>query len=365
MARPPRHAAGVAVSRDEACLAVRLYNDSAETRSFEAFVVHMHLAWLYLLQAELVRDRVDHRHRDPQNPRRLLRVEGEPKLWSLAHTARHRWPDPANPVRKNLEFSIALRNKIEHRFVRQQNAMCLAFGGHAQALLLNYETELSGQFGVDQSLATRLRFPVFVGTFTPGGETALRRLRDTLPAPLRAFAAEHASALDPAVAGDDRYEFRLRLVPELAPRDPDALPLRFTRLDDMTDEQRTAVEALGRTGSVIVREQTRAVANAGRLKPREATKAVEEAIPFVFTVNSFTAAWRTLGVRPPTGDQNPERTDEKYCVYDELHRDYGYTPAFVKKVIKAASTEKGFRDLVGRAPKAKPPGPHAAPRMDG
>lgn len=51
----------------------------------------------------------------------------------------------------------------------------------------------------------------------------------------------------------------------------------------------------------------------------------------MFTVNSFTATWQTLGVRPPTGDTNPERTDEKYCVYDELHRDYGYTPAYVKK----------------------------------
>jgi len=36
----------VDASRDEAQLAVRLYNDPAEARSFEGFVVHMHLAWL-------------------------------------------------------------------------------------------------------------------------------------------------------------------------------------------------------------------------------------------------------------------------------------------------------------------------------
>jgi hypothetical protein len=48
-------------STAEACLAVRLYNDPAETRSFEGFVVHMHLAWLYLLHAVLARDDVDFR----------------------------------------------------------------------------------------------------------------------------------------------------------------------------------------------------------------------------------------------------------------------------------------------------------------
>ena len=35
----------VEASRDEASLAVRLYNNATDIRSFEGFVVHMHLAW--------------------------------------------------------------------------------------------------------------------------------------------------------------------------------------------------------------------------------------------------------------------------------------------------------------------------------
>lgn len=41
-----------------------MYNDPAETRAFEAFVVHMHLAWLYLLHAEFLRDGTDFRYWD-------------------------------------------------------------------------------------------------------------------------------------------------------------------------------------------------------------------------------------------------------------------------------------------------------------
>jgi len=62
VAPPPRYMQMVAASRDEASLAVRLYNDPAEIRSFEGFIVHMHLAWLYLLHAELTRSEIDFRY---------------------------------------------------------------------------------------------------------------------------------------------------------------------------------------------------------------------------------------------------------------------------------------------------------------
>src|ERR1044072_8696423 len=114
MARPKKQWHIVQASRDEACLAARLYNDPAELRSFEAFVVHMHLAWLYLLHAELTRDGVDYRYRRNDNPRRLLKVDGEPKQWELAKCAAWRWPDSGDPVRSNLAFFIGLRNKIVH-----------------------------------------------------------------------------------------------------------------------------------------------------------------------------------------------------------------------------------------------------------
>jgi hypothetical protein len=80
MARPPRWQSTLDASVEEACLAVRLYNDPAEPRSFEGFVVHMHLAWLYLLHAEFIRDHVDHRYWDPNRKKRLLKIDGEPKM---------------------------------------------------------------------------------------------------------------------------------------------------------------------------------------------------------------------------------------------------------------------------------------------
>jgi hypothetical protein len=79
----------------EACLAVRLYNDPSEPRSFEGFIVHMHLSWLYLLHAEFQRDGVDYRYRQKDNPRRFEKVNGEPKTWELAKCVVERWPEQA------------------------------------------------------------------------------------------------------------------------------------------------------------------------------------------------------------------------------------------------------------------------------
>src|SRR4051812_21059188 len=106
MARPKRHQPMLNAARAEACLAVRLYNDPGEERSFEGFLVHMHLAYLYLLHAELTRDGVDYRYRRRDRPRLLERVDGEPKRWELCQV-RRRAMDRDHPVRRNVEFFIA------------------------------------------------------------------------------------------------------------------------------------------------------------------------------------------------------------------------------------------------------------------
>jgi hypothetical protein len=361
MGRRRKHWPMVQASRDEATLAVRLYNDPIEVRAFEGFVVHMHMAWLYLLHAEFTRDGVDHRYWQRDNPRRLEKIDGEPKRWELAKSVKERWPDSNEPVRANLEFFIGLRNKVEHRFAREQQALAAAASGQAQALLLNYEQELTDEFGTASSLATTLRFPVFIGSFTDEGEKALVRLRQRLPAAVRTFIANYNAGLEPDVSADPRYELRLRVFQELAKQDTDALAVQFTRYDDLTPEQREVVEELGRTGKVIVRERIRNVVGAEELRPSDVVKAVQSRIPFRFTTDDFQRAWKALGVRPRTSDAHPERTDERYCIYDHRHGDYGYKKAYVDKLVRESSTAEKFTKLTGKPARDKVTGAPISP----
>ena len=334
-------------ARDEALLAVDLYNQPRQPRRLEGFFIHMHLAWLYLLHTEFKRDRIDYRYRHPN--RRFVREDGEPKTWDLARSVIERWPDES-PVRKNLELTIALRNKIEHRY---EEATAVATSGYAQALLLNFEEELTSAFGPAQSLGEHLRFPVFIGSITAVGNARLDELRKQLPSTTRDFLARFEGVLDPTIAQDQRYEFRVHLVPKLGPKALADRALTFIREDELTPEQRSAFEKLGRTGTVVVREQLRAVASAGKFKPGKAASLIQARIPFRFATNHVPRAWQKMDCRPRGGSPHPERTDERYCVYDEPHGDYLFTPAFVEKVVRETGTTAKFRSFLGCEPQPK------------
>jgi hypothetical protein len=310
----------------------------------------MHMAWLYLLHAEFQRDHIDCRYRQRDKPHRLERVDGEPKLWELAKCVAERWPNQS-PVRANIEFFSALRNKIEHRYTQFQQELTLTVGGKSQALLLNFEEELTSQFGARFSMATKLRFPLFIGSFTTEGQQALERLHARLPSELKQFIVQSAEALPDEVRDDDKYDLRLRVFLELVKNPASGLPIRFMREADMTEEQKAALKD---PGLVIVREQKRDVSNRGWLKPKEVVAAVASQVPFRFTMAHFVKAWKAESVRPQSGAPHPERTKEQYCRYDEPHRDYTYSPAYVDHLVRHLQTAEGFGSMLGATAKPVP-----------
>jgi hypothetical protein len=169
VARPPRWQATLDASVEEACLAVRMYNDPAETRSFEAFVVQMHLAWLYLLHADFLRDGTDFRYWDKRYKNRLLQIDGEPKRWELERCLSERWPEESDPVRANMGLFIRLRNRLEHRHAHADAALMLNLSGHSHALLMNFEEELTSQFGGGGDARSSLAYPPLRRHLQPAG----------------------------------------------------------------------------------------------------------------------------------------------------------------------------------------------------
>jgi hypothetical protein len=322
----------VQASKAEALLAVEFYNTTGERRSLEAFVVHMHLAWLYLLHAELLRDRVDFRYWEVRadRRRRLVRVDGDAKTWELGRCARERWPKENDPVRRNLEFFIGLRNRIEHR---HQDAIGLAVAGHAQAMILNFENELISAFSANEGLADRLRFPVFVSSITPDGLAAVKRIRTRVPARTLRYINDFRDGLDAEVAEDARFEFRIHLVPQIGPKGDADMAVNFVQLEDLEPALREALERVGRTGVVAKQTKREPVQNMGLYKPHAVVDRVAAAVPG-FNMADHVAAWKRHRVRPESGARDPAATDPRYSVWDEPHGDYLYTDGWVRKLIR-------------------------------
>jgi hypothetical protein len=330
-------------SRREALLAVDLYNRAAFHRSLEGFVMHMHVAWLYLLHARFTRDGVDYRYRQEDN-RRFVRVDGEIKTWELARCLREAFPDETGPVRCNVEFFIKIRNKVEHRY---EELLATALAGKTQAHVLNYEETLTAWFGADEGLGDRLRFPVFMASLTPDAVKVLKATHRKLPKKLTTFIRQHDASLPSEVAEDWRYDFRVLLLPQTGPKSESDAVMRFVRESEMTDEQRRARDVV----QTIVRNKPVAVQNKGRHKPGSVAKLVSEALGMKFTnFGHHVAAWRHYEVRPDKHAARPELTDARYCVWDEPHRDYLYTDAWVKKLIRDLADPERFERVTGKRP---------------
>jgi hypothetical protein len=189
--------------------AVDEYNSS--TGHYADFIGTMVRAWLYLMQAEFQRDKVDHRHRDYAG--KIIYMKGEAKLWEVAECTRHCYPNENDPVRVNLEFFIVMRNKVEHRF---EQALKEVAGGRAHALLINFDERLTAIFGAEHSLSSPLRFPIFLESITATAErrqtiAATRALRAA-----RTIVTRFDSGLDPAVRDDAKFDLRVRLIPNTA-----------------------------------------------------------------------------------------------------------------------------------------------------
>ncbi len=104
----------------------------------------------------------------------------------------------------------------------------------------------------------------------------------------------------------------------------------------------------------MVKWKAAGVVNTGMLKPGAVVTEVQKALgnPQVqrpgglidkFTQDTHPRCWKRYGVRPAGGSKTPTATVERYCVDDEPHKDYLYTPAWVAYLIEKMNSARGVR----------------------
>lgn len=348
MAPRPRWHHTMLEARRQACLAIDFYNRPGDRRSYLDFVVHMHLAWQNLLHADRMRRSESIFFRE-KNGRYVKNPDGSRKTWDLSECLKREFTD-ADPIRQNIAFFIGLRNKIEHRF---QDAFVATTGPHAHAYVINFEAELVRRFGKSYSLAGELRFPVFVQALTPEGAEAHNKARRKLPLAARNYITKFEADLDPAVAGSEKFVYRVQLMPIKGPKTDADMAVTFVSQNDLTEAEVEELKKAGKAGTVFVTEKQREVGLLDKMLPKAAAQAVEDQIPFEFRTNHFARTWKKLGVRPDGKSKHPEKTQAHYCVYVEAIKQHVYTPAYVQKLVGLLSTEEGYKKTVGSTPRRK------------
>lgn len=334
-------------SRTAALAAVEHYNKPGVPFRTRTYVLLMNVAWTSLFHAIFYQRKVKpwYLRQGTGRGRRYEYVDGEPKHWELSKCIREYWKTDNSPPQENLKFFISLRNKIEHRSYPELDP---ALYGECQAMLMNYEDMLTKEFGQAYALAGQLGVALqFTALRAEEQEKALRRLQSNALSDIREHIDRFRAGLSPEVLESTQYSMRVFLIPKLASKQNAAdLSVEFIPFDPSKPEE---AEALAKV-TTLIQEKIVPVVNPDLRKPGQVVKVVNGRLPFVFNQHHHTQAWKYFKVRPEGDSEEPMRTNKTYCLYDKLANGYGYTDAWVDKLVMDLADEKRFRQVTGLDP---------------
>jgi hypothetical protein len=310
-------------ARQAVLLAVETYNRPGTAFRSSGFIVLMVIAWTALFHATFFK-RKTRPFYHKKGSRRFEKVEGEYKTWELAECLKQFYQDKNPPVRKNLEFFIGLRNKIEHRFLPELDPDIF---GECQAMLMNFETLLSEEFGAKQAVGADFPFALQFSRITqPEQQKAMRTATRAQLKSVREFVEKFRSSLSDDVSSDQAYSYKVFLIPKVGTHATSSdVAIEFVKYDPAKPEEMKQYERL----VAMIKPKHVSVANLGGLKAGEVVRQVTARIAMRFTLNTHVKCWKHFNTRPSGTAQSPELCDNRYCYYDAVHRDYIYTPAWV------------------------------------
>ena len=333
-------------AQDSALQAVEIYNKPAVRFRSGGYIVLMVIAWTSLFHAIVYSKKNKPWRRGDNN--RFIRIDGEPVHWELSECLkRHYETDTQNPVRKNLEFFIQLRNRIEHRSMPKLDANIF---GECQQMLLNFDEVMRKEFGEKYCLRESLTFSLQLFPSAESMSKAVKQSRSDER--VNSFIESYRSSLSTSVLESPEYAFKAFLIRVPNHQSKDSLPVQFINFDQLSDEQKEGLSPF----ITMVKYKDRPVANSGSLKPSMVVKKVQEKLGDLklsrygkeidkFNSGTHTLCWKKYAVRPKSDSQDPKATDTKFCFYNEPHQDYLYTPEWVDFLVGEMSDEEKYKSL--------------------
>lgn len=340
-------------ARDSALLAVEVYNKPAVKFKSGGYITLMVIAWTALFHAVFFKQKSKPFYRKESG--RFVKVEGNYKYWELDECLhQHFKTDTGNPVRKNLEFFIPLRNRIEHRSMPELDASIF---GECQAMLLNFDEMLEKEFGAKYCLRECLSFAL---QLFPSSESLVDAVKHNPESkPVVDFIQQFRSTITPDTTASGKYSFKAFLIQVANHKSENALPIQFVQYDKLSEDERKQVAHM----VAMVKFKEVPVSNLDVMKPGEVVKKVQHGLghPKVmrnakemekFTLDTHMRCWHRYKARPLSGSSNPHETNYKFCIYDKMHGDYGYTQAWVDFLVEKLKDAAEFELLYGAAPAA-------------
>ena len=323
-------------AKESALLAVEVYNKPGTKFKSAAYIALMVIAWTSLFHAIFLKQ-----GKNPYKKKKNGRyetVDGDYRHWELSDCVKNYWLDNAsNPIRKNLEFFIPLRNKIEHRQIPELDPSIF---GECQALLLNFDSLIGKYFGSKHQLREILSFSLQIFPSTQSFAVAAKSNNNAKE--IKKFIESYRSTIGSSVSSSEQFSFKAFLIQVSNHQTADSLPIQFVHRDQLTPEQQDQLDQF----TVAVKWKKPNVSNTDLLKPKDVISMVQKKLGKKFTSHTHVLCWKRYSVRPINGAKKPEETNTKFCIYDALHKDYGYTHEWVSFILEKLKNESEYNSLL-------------------
>ena len=334
-------------SRDSALLAIENYNKPAIKFRTGGYVILMVISWTSLFHAIFFRNKIKPFRRKKDSLRFEIK-DDDYCYWSLEECLKEYFKaDNNNPIRKNLEFFIPLRNIIEHKSLPEIDPDLFA---ECQALLLNYDKILEKEFGSDFCIRESLSFSLQLFPSSTSLNEAIKSNHDA--SKVKTFISKYRSALTTDILESGQYSFKAFLVQVANHKSAEALPIQFIRYDELNEDEKKNLNRI----AALVKIKDRPVSGKDLIMPGKVVEFVQKSLgnPKInkngktkdkFNPDTHTRCWKKYKVRPLNGDANPSNTDSKYCIYDEPSAQYRYTKEWAAFLIEKMKVEDEYHSL--------------------
>jgi hypothetical protein len=336
-------------ARETALLAVETYNRPTASFRSGAYVVLMVIAWTSLFHSMFLRKGIKPYYRKPGS-RRYDRIDGEPLRWDLKDCLQQYYKANNPAVRRNLEFFIGLRNKIEHRSLAQIDPEVF---GECQAMLLNFESMLVSEFGERCAIRGGLTFALQFSKVIPKSTSApAAKATGAAFKAIKQYVDSFRSSLSADVQNDLAYSFKVFLVPKIGNHaSKDSIAVEWIKYDASKPEEMRHYEKV----VAMIKPKEVQVANLGLLKPTQVANQVRDKLGKPFTTYYHKLCYDHFKIRPPGGAPDPSACNPQFCVYDDLHKDYCYKPEWVDFLAQKLADPAIYENIIGkRKATAKP-----------
>lgn len=327
-------------SLDAALLAVEVYNKPRTTFRSQAYITLMIMAWTRLLHAYFNNSIGDkYYYKDKDKPNRYAVIDGDKKAWELTECIKQ-YKKLSEPVKKNLEFFIKIRNKIEHRHIDPKEVDVSIFG-ECQSMLFNYENTLIQLFGSTYSINESLVYSLqFSQLRTTGQQKSGKSVLSKDTSEILSYIQKFKATLGDEVYASQEFSIKLLQIPKVSNNDRDTPAMEFVRWDTLNDaDKKDAYEKI----TTIIKDKKiiTEAANVKRLKPGQVVTKVNELVPATkIKISIHTALWRIFSIRPENNAEDPFETNTEFCIYDETHTDYVYEPVWIDFIVHLLQSQQ-------------------------